>query len=245
MHNVEDDMKNVVCIKWGEKYSAEYVNRLYGMVQRQLSLPHRFVCLTEDSTGIDSVIETLPLIRTDLKHSYTKLQLFLNPLHDIQGQILFLDLDTVILNSIDDLFLHKPEAKFIGLHEWFDDFLGSSTFRFEAGQFPFILEEWDKSVKGRFTEEHIFDAATKETNLQYHDLNSFPPEVYRGDQEWITKALRDKGEPIEWYPDGWLLSYKWHVETGKPFMDSKSITFHGLPKPHEVTDIDWVQENWR
>ena len=103
-------MKNVVCIKWGEKYSAEYVNRLYGMVQRQLSLPHRFVCLTEDSTGIDSVIETLPLIRTDLKHSYTKLQLFLNPLHDIQGQILFLDLDTVILNSIDDLFLLKPEA---------------------------------------------------------------------------------------------------------------------------------------
>ena len=149
-------MKNVVCIKWGEKYSAEYVNRLYGMVQRQLSLPHRFVCLTEDSTGIDSVIETLPLIRTDLKHSYTKLQLFLNPLHDIQGQILFLDLDTVILNSIDDLFLHKPEAKFIGLHEWFDDFLGSSTFRFEAGQFPFVLEEWDKSVKNRFTEEHIF-----------------------------------------------------------------------------------------
>ena len=50
MYNVEDDMKNVVCIKWGEKYSAEYVNRLYGMVQRQLSLPHRFVCLTEDST---------------------------------------------------------------------------------------------------------------------------------------------------------------------------------------------------
>ena len=80
------------------------------MVQRQLSLPHRFVCVTEDSTGIDSVIETLPLKKDRFKtQGYTKLQLFLNPLHDIQGQILFLDLDTVILNSIDDLFLHKPE----------------------------------------------------------------------------------------------------------------------------------------
>ena len=172
-------MRNVVCIKWGDKYSAEYVNKLYGMVQRHLSLSYRFVCLTEDSTEIDSEIETLPLIRTDLKHSYTKLQLFLNPLHDIRGQILFIDLDTVILNSIDDLFFYKPDAKFIGLHEWFDNFLGSSTFRYEAGQFPFILEEWDNSDKNRFTEEIYFDAATKESNLTYHDLNAYPPEVYR------------------------------------------------------------------
>tara|TARA_B100001778_G_C18491997_1_gene585505 strand:- start:244 stop:957 length:714 start_codon:yes stop_codon:yes gene_type:complete len=237
-------MRNVVCVKWGTKYSADYVNRLYGMVQRQLSLPHRFVCLTEDTAGIDSAIETLPLLRNDLKHSYTKLQLFLNPLHDIEGDILFLDLDTVILNPIDDLFLHEPNAEFIGLHEWFDDFLGSSTFRFEAGKFPFILEEWDNAVQNRFTEENTFDNATNETNLTYHDLNAFPPEVYRGDQEWITKALRDREVPIHWYPDGWLLSYKWHVQKEKPFMDAMSITFHGLPKPHQVT-ADWVLKNWQ
>ena len=105
-------MKNVLCIKWGNKFSAGYVNRLYSMVERHLSLSHRFVCLTEDTTGLNSEIETKPLLRKDLKHSYTKFELFEKKLHDITGQILFLDLDVVINNgavdnpqsSIDDLF---------------------------------------------------------------------------------------------------------------------------------------------
>ena len=69
-------MKNVLCIKWGSKYSADYVNKLYSMVERHLSLSHRFVCLTEDTTGLNSEIETKPLLRNDLKHSYTKFELF-------------------------------------------------------------------------------------------------------------------------------------------------------------------------
>ena len=51
-------LKNVLCIKWGSKYSADYVNKLYSMVERHLSLSHRFVCLTEDTTGLNSEIET-------------------------------------------------------------------------------------------------------------------------------------------------------------------------------------------
>ena len=34
--------KNVVCIRWGMKYGAHYVNRLYGMVARHLTPPFRF-----------------------------------------------------------------------------------------------------------------------------------------------------------------------------------------------------------
>ena len=56
-------MKNVLCIKWGNKFSAGYVNKLYSMVKRHLSLSHRFVCLTEDTTGLNSEIETKPLLR--------------------------------------------------------------------------------------------------------------------------------------------------------------------------------------
>ena len=86
-------MKNVLCVKWGNKFSAGYVNRLYSMVERHLSLTHRFICLTEDPIGLNSEIETRPLLRTELKYSYTKFELFEKQLHDITGQILFLDLD--------------------------------------------------------------------------------------------------------------------------------------------------------
>jgi Tetratricopeptide repeat len=53
----------VVCLKWGTKYGPEYVNRLARGVARHLSIPHTFVCFTEDSTGIDSsAVQVHPLL---------------------------------------------------------------------------------------------------------------------------------------------------------------------------------------
>ena len=119
-------LRNVVCIKWGSKYSAEYVNKLHSMVERNLSLPHRFICLTDDSTGLSSEIETKSLLRKELKWSYTKFELFEKKLQDIIGQILFLDLDVVINNSIDDLFLFEPDAEFVGIKDWKIDCINAS-----------------------------------------------------------------------------------------------------------------------
>ena len=52
---------NVVCLKWGSIYGPEYVNHLYNMVSRNLSLPFRFICLTEQSNGIVPDVEIFPL----------------------------------------------------------------------------------------------------------------------------------------------------------------------------------------
>ena len=34
---------SVLCMKWGDRYGSEYVNRLFAMVARNLTLPHRFI----------------------------------------------------------------------------------------------------------------------------------------------------------------------------------------------------------
>ena len=47
--------KNVICIKWGTKFGPEYVNRLYHMVEKNLSIPHRFVCFTDNSEGLEII----------------------------------------------------------------------------------------------------------------------------------------------------------------------------------------------
>ena len=49
--------KNVICIKWGTKFGADYVNRLYKMVEKNLSIPHRFVCFTDNAEGLIEGIE--------------------------------------------------------------------------------------------------------------------------------------------------------------------------------------------
>ena len=232
-------MKNVLCIKWGSKYSADYVNRLHSMVERHLSLSHRFVCLTEDITGLNSEIETRPLLRTDLKHSYTKFELFEKKLHDITGQILFLDLDVVINNSINELFLFEPHAKFVGIKDWKIDCINASCMRFNVGEHSYIIDNWFEAIRTKFTIEDYFDPTINGTKKLYHDLNSFPPAVYRGDQEWTTRQLKEQNVDIIYYPSDWLQSY-----TAGYDMNSKIVVFHGSPKPHEVEDT-WVKENWK
>ena len=232
-------MKNVLCVKWGNKFSAEYVNKLYSMVERHLSLPHRFVCLTEDPTGLNSEIETKPLLRKELKHSYTKFELFEKELHDITGQILFLDLDVVINNSIDDLFLFEPDAKFVGIKDWQVGCINASCMRFNVGEHSYIIENWFEALRTRFTVEEYFDPSLNGKKNLYHDLNSFPPTVYRGDQEWTTNQLKDHNVDITYYPSDWLQSYTCGYD-----MNAKVVVFHGTPKPHEVENT-WVKENWR
>ncbi len=80
-------------MKWGDKYGAGYVNRLHSMVSRNLSLPFRFICFTDNSTGISSDIDCLPIIDVgaDLNddagrkrvQAWKKLTTLANPLYDI------------------------------------------------------------------------------------------------------------------------------------------------------------------
>ena len=49
-----------VCVKWGEKYGAAYVNALYRSLLRHnvnKDSPPRLVCLTEDPEGVESGVE--------------------------------------------------------------------------------------------------------------------------------------------------------------------------------------------
>ena len=53
-------MIHVLCTKWGDKYSSDYVNTLYSMVKRHLPTSFKFYCQTEDTDGLNTEIEVLP-----------------------------------------------------------------------------------------------------------------------------------------------------------------------------------------
>ena len=114
------EMVNVLCMKWGTKYSHEYVNKLHSMVRRHLSRPFRFVCLTDDDRDLHPEIEAFPLIDLELtdgpERGWNKLATYSSPLYDLQGQALFLDLDVVIVDSIDCFFEH--DADFPIIKDW-------------------------------------------------------------------------------------------------------------------------------
>src|SRR6202041_99027 len=90
-----------VTVKWGSKYSVEYLNILYDMVQRNLpsDFAFSFICFTDDVKGIARGIETRPLPE-GLRGWWNKLYLFKAGLFEEGSRLFFLDLDTAITGDL-------------------------------------------------------------------------------------------------------------------------------------------------
>jgi len=96
-------MINVITVKWGDKYDSSYVNRLNRMADRYITEPHRFFCYTDDPTGLDDGIEIIEIPPDELLEGWwNKVGIFKRSM-PYEGRCLYLDLDTVIQNNIDDL----------------------------------------------------------------------------------------------------------------------------------------------
>ena len=54
-------MNYVVCLKHGDKYGADYVNKLYSMIKRHTTIPIEFICFTEKPNGIDPGVKIRPI----------------------------------------------------------------------------------------------------------------------------------------------------------------------------------------
>lgn len=239
-------MVNVICLKWGTKYKPKYVNILQAMVKRNLTIPHRFICFTEDATDLNC--ETKPLLTDDqtIKGWWHKVCFYQQPLYDVTGPTLFLDLDVVIVDNIDSFFTDKPEADLRIMNEFHQNKkYQSSVFRLNIGSHKYSYV-WDNFLTAR------------------PDLG----QGIQGDQDWVSLEVNDA---VMW-PDAWCRSFKYHCcyenrkvgparnpntvyrEHESTPVDSKIIIFHGRPDPHEAIEgkiltrylpAPWIANHWK
>lgn len=132
----------VLCMKWGTLYPAEYVNVLYRACRAHISGDFRFVCLTNEEKELlpDIEVYPIPLIGLEERHYYNgawpKISLFSENLYGLSGRCLFIDLDTVIWGSLDDLFNIPGNLVAINNAPWTNESeprTMSSVFSFEIG----------------------------------------------------------------------------------------------------------------
>ncbi len=226
--------KNVICVKWGDKFGPEYVNRLYKMVEKNLTIPHRFVCFTDKPEGIDEGVEIRPLPELNdeglPEKAWKKLGLFTDKLADLEGQALFLDLDIVVLRNIDEFF--EVPGEFVIIKDWDfeDDIIGnSSVFRFEVKKYPDIIENFYKEGK---------------------DIRK----RYKNEQAFLSYQMKDKGI-LSYWDRNWCISFKrnclrtfplnYFQVPKEPDENCKILVFHGRPNPDQAYAGFWGKGGFR
>lgn len=224
----------VICLKWGDRYGPQYVNQLHHMVQKNTSRALRFVCFTDDATGIEAGVEIKPMPPFDLPeimrfHPFRRMFLFQEKLEDLEGQVLHFDLDLLVTGNIDDLFDHLPESNFVTIENWTQKGQGignMSVFRYRIGE---LTEIWN-----RFRADPL--AMMKR---------------YRNSQTFVSRTL----EQVDFYPANWCLSFKHSLIPAWPLNlvvapklpdDAKVVAFTGKPDIDEALRGEWpVNSAWK
>lgn len=237
---------NIICMKWGSKYGANYVNTLYAMIARHISLPFQLTCFTDDANGIDPHVQIRDLPALELpqgapERGWNKLTTLQTNLGGLSGDVLFLDLDVVIVDNIDEFFSYPAKFAIIRDAKLQHRMIGnSSVYRFEVGRYESILEKFRQ---------------------QYAEIQ----QNFRNEQAYLSHETHARGELTFW-PDRWCPSFKYHcmqpwplayVKDAKMPEGAKIIIFHGHPEPHEaiqgithkwyrpVRPTQWVADYWR
>ena len=233
-------MINFACVYYGDKYTRpptdpwSYLRNLYNMVERNLTVPYRFVCFT-DSTVLHKQrefrgkdIDFRQFKRHDFEGWFNKLQLF-SPESKLEGDTLYMDLDVVIMKNIDELATIGESKNFVGMNDFnpSSGLFNSSIMRFNNQYHSIIWKEYLKR-KTEFNNAH-------------------------GDQDIISAIIKSHEDTIA-FPDSWTQSYKWLNRKGERYhidkmtyeqdLNAKVCVFHGNPNPDE-SQQEWVKELWK
>jgi hypothetical protein len=153
---------NVVCVlKSGGEYDVEWVRKLRDGVARNMTIPHRFICLSD----VDVPCERIPL-RHNWPGWWSKIEVFRN----VREPSLYLDLDTVVTGNLDHFA--KLDMDFAMLRNFHKpDMVGSGVMWFGKPQ---------KHVYDRFCEKPF-------KWIQYHEDHRDGP--YLGDQAFTWESF--------------------------------------------------------
>jgi len=173
-------MINIVCVlRQGGKvgYDATWVEKLKNSVARNLTLPHRFICLSDCDVSCDRI----PLDNIG-KGYWAKIQLFKTGLFD--KPVLYLDLDTVICNNIDALVIKLLEQDTFVMWKDPDYNISSSAIMFWNGDYSLIYKTYiedHKHYEDKFStwnqgpERLVGDQALISTLIPHKFVNDFCP----------------------------------------------------------------------
>ena len=213
-------------MKWGSRYGSEYVNRLYTSIKRHTKRPTSLYCFTDDTKDIDKSVKCMPLPEINLPQTisntpWRKISIWQYPLSNLDGDILFLDLDLVITGNLDRFFDYKP-GYYCVIENWTQigkKIGNTSCFRVPVGKYDYIYKKFQKDPIKIVKQYHI-------------------------EQTYLSDNINDQ---VFW-PAEWCRSFKHNLLPNWPFRiwvpaklpkETSIVAFTGKPDPDDVISGNW------
>ena len=239
----KDEQIAVLCYQWDEEgfsdrrgFEPEQVNVLARRVKENLSLPHRFICITDETEGFSDDVELMPLPeearaiaviptaqgRSRFPSCYRRLWTFSNGAKALGDVVLVLDIDCFITGLLDPLFDFMPHADFVGwnpVQAWGKTKVGGGTWRIRPG-----------------TRTHIWEKFSQQDALRIKNLG------FNGsDQAILSFYLGD--EPV--FPQDWILNRQDMRRLGGTAPEIAKIVHCNGPQNMKgflkIEDVPWVR----
>lgn len=238
-------MISVVCWRWKPRegyrstYPPETVNVLRRMVARHYRSDHRFICVTDDPSGLDPGIDVVPLWNdfADVPNPhgaknpscYRRLRAFHPDIGTVFGdRFVSLDLDTVIAGDLAPLFDRPEDFVIYGDTNKKTPYNGS-LFLLRAGARPQVWTQFDPRLSPK---------------------QSMAAGCWGSDQGWISLCLGPK-EARYSRRDG-VYSFRNELQSvrgGKDLgKDVRVVVFHGRLDPWNTyvqSQYPWVRAHWQ
>lgn len=236
-------MLTFVCFKWQpfrgyrSKFTGENVDILRRMIRRNYSGPHRFVCVTDDASGITEPDVEIYELWEDLAQipnpsnprnpsCYRRLKLFARNAGDWLGErFVCIDLDVVIVAPIDPLFAGDEPFR-IWAGAMGPNPYNGSMWAVRSGAHPELWEEFDPGIHPRETAAAGF---------------------YGSDQGWFAYKLGPH-QPVWTAADG-VLSFRASIgPTAQLPAGARIVFFHGHKDPwdpHVRAKFRWVRDHYQ
>jgi hypothetical protein len=224
----------VACVYWGNKFSLDYVYNLKAAVEKNTTVPHKFVVYSDKAVPN---VET-KILRPGYEGWWNKLQLF-DPANKPSERVVYFDLDTLITSNIDWLlndrswFMGIEDVGAVNAHQpHLKNVLQTGVMSWEFNPVSFIWQQFVLSY------DRVIDS-------------------YRGDGEYLSSVINPYQRTLlqHKYPDK-LKSYKYDVYPGPPKEEVSIVCFHGRPSIEQAMNEavttpmatyepqTWIKDYW-
>lgn len=218
-------MIHCVGIKWGNKFSPEYINKLFRGIRSNTTKEFIFTCFTDNPLGIEYPEIAIRPLQFFTGDWFTKIGLYNKNLYKKGDQIFYFDLDTVVVGNLDEIFDYS--GNFMILRDFY-----------RAKGYGSGLMSWRPSAV-----HHMWENYTRGTRCAHGD-QGWPELQYPNADIWQEKYpqkiisykvhIKNRGKLKN--PN--YTNYPGSLET------ASIVCFHGKPMPHEVKE-SWMLEHWK